>query len=50
MLLEFCLGPIWVWIFLDELLRLETLIGGLIVMLCVALYSTSQLLKIRSYS
>ena len=50
MLLEFCLGPIWVWIFLDELLRLETLIGGLIVMSCVALYSTSQLLKIRSYS
>ena len=50
MLLEFCLGPIWVWIFLDELLNLETLIGGLIVMFCVALYSILKLLKINSYS
>ena len=48
MLLEFSLGPIWVWIFLDELLRYETLIGGIIVMFSVALFTIFQIKKIRS--
>ena len=50
MLLEFCLGPIWVWIFLNEILRMETLVGGFIIMSCVALYSILELLKIKNNS
>ncbi len=39
MLLEFSLGPFWVWIFLNEKISQETLYGGTIVMLSVAVYS-----------
>ena len=39
MLLEFCLGPFWVWIFLDELISYKTFIGGVIVLLSVSTYS-----------
>ena len=39
MLLEFSLGPFWVWIFLNESISQNTLFGGLIVMLSVTIYS-----------
>ena len=39
MLLEFSLGPFWVWIFLNETISQETLYGGIIVMGSVAVYS-----------
>ena len=39
MLLEVPLGPFWVWIFLNETISQETLYGGIIVMLSVAVYS-----------
>ena len=42
MLLECSLGPFWVWLFLDETLSNETLLGGIIVMLGVAFYSFSE--------
>ena len=39
MLLEFALGPFWVWIFLNETISQETFFGGFIVMISVAVYS-----------
>ena len=42
MLLESSLGPFWVWLFLDETLSKETLLGGIIVMLGVTMYSISE--------
>ena len=39
MLLEFSLGPFWVWIFLNETISEETFFGGTIVMISVAVYS-----------
>ena len=39
MLVEFSLGPFWVWIFLDETFSKNTLYGGIIVLLSVATYS-----------
>ena len=45
MLLEFTLGPIWVWIFVDEVPTSWTLIGGSIVIIAVLLKSGSELCK-----
>ena len=45
LLLEFSLGPFWVWIFLDETISQETFFGGTIVMVCVAVYSFLELKK-----
>ena len=45
MLLEFSLGPFWVWIFFNETIPLETFYGGIIVLVSVAVYS---LLEIRN--
>ena len=39
MLVEFSLGPFWVWVFLDETFSENTLYGGIIVLLSVATYS-----------
>ena len=39
-LLESVLGPLWVWLFLNETASLNVLIGGLIVVLAVALQAT----------
>ena len=47
MLLEFCLGPIWVWLFLDESMRTDSIIGGLIVIFCVAIYSSLEIYNYR---
>ena len=45
MLLEFSLGPMWVWLFLNELVSKQTLYGGAIVILSVSLNSILQLKK-----
>ena len=50
MLIEFSLGPIWVWLFLDESLRNETLLGGIIVISSLALFNLFQIKKVRANS
>ncbi len=47
MLLEFTLGPIWVWIFLNEVPTSWTLVGGSIVISAVFLKSVSDLRKTK---
>ena len=44
MLLEFSLGPIWVWIFINEIPTQWTILGGVIVMSAV-LYNTFSELR-----
>ena len=39
MLLEFSLGPFWVWIFFNETISNETFFGGIIIMFSVAVFS-----------
>ena len=39
MLLEFALGPFWVWMFLNESISKNTFLGGIIVMVSVGVYS-----------
>ena len=46
MLLEFTLGPIWVWIFANEAPTSWTLTGGSIVILAVLLKSALELRKV----
>ncbi len=48
MLLEFSLGPFWVWIFLNETISQETLYGGIIVMASVAVYSFFEITMSKS--
>ena len=52
MLLEFALGPFWVWIFLNETISQETFFGGFIVMISVAVYSFLEIInsKIKTSS
>jgi len=52
MLLEFSLGPFWVWIFLNETITQETFYGGIIVMISVAVYSLLEIknTKIKAVS
>ena len=45
MLLEFTLGPIWVWIFVNEVPTSWTLIGGSVVIIAVLLKSGLEILK-----
>ena len=45
MLLEFALGPFWVWIFLNETISQETFFGGFIVMISVAVYSFLEIIN-----
>lgn len=47
MLLEFTLGPIWVWIFVNEVPTSWTLVGGSIVISAVFLKSVSELRKAK---
>ena len=47
MLLEFSLGPFWVWIFLNETITQEVFYGGIIVMLSVAVYSFFEIKKTK---
>ena len=43
MLIEFCLGPIWVWLYFDESLSINSLVGGLIVLFCVSLFTYKEI-------
>ena len=43
MLLEFALGPVWVWIFINEVPTEWTIVGGMIVILAVVLRALFQL-------
>ena len=43
MLFEFALGPFWVFIFLNETVSINTLYGGMLVMICVLLYSLFEI-------
>ena len=43
MLLEFSLGPFWVWIFLNETISQETFYGGIIVMISIAVNSLLEI-------
>jgi drug/metabolite transporter (DMT)-like permease len=45
MLLEFALGPIWVWIFIDEVPSRWTLIGGAVIITSVAVRSILELIN-----
>ncbi len=45
MLLEFTLGPIWVWIFVNEVPTSWTLIGGSVVIIAVLFKSGLEILK-----
>ena len=52
MLLEFSLGPFWVWIFLNETISQETFYGGIIVIVNVTVYSLLEIknTKIKAVS
>ena len=52
MLLEFSLGPFWVWIFLNETISQKTFYGGIIVIISVAVHSLFEIknTKLRSIS
>ena len=43
MLFEFALGPFWVFIFLNETVSIYTLYGGMLVMICVLVYSLFEI-------
>ena len=45
MLLEFSLGPLWVWFFIGEIPASNTILGGSIVMSAIALLTFYELLK-----
>jgi len=47
MLLEFTLGPLWVWSFIGETPSINTLIGGGIVMAAISTLTVYELLKRR---
>jgi len=44
MLLEFALGPVWVWLFIDEVPTRWTLIGGAVVITAVAVRAILELM------
>ena len=53
MLLEFSLGPVWVWFFLNEIISIQTTVGGIIVISSVIVYSFLQLtepVKVRTFT
>ena len=47
-MLEIVLGPLWVWIGVNEVPSNETLIGGLIVLLCLLIHEATSLLYFRN--
>jgi len=48
MLLEFSLGPIWVWMFFEEIISLGTLFGGGLIFLSVFGLARHEIRKQRS--
>ena len=49
MLIEFCLGPIWVWLCYDESLSKDSLVGGLIILFCVSLFTYKEIKRSQKY-
>lgn len=47
MLLEFALGPVWVWLFVDETPTLLTLLGGVLVIVSVAVRAFFELRRAK---
>ena len=47
MLLEFALGPVWVWLFVGETPTLWTLVGGVLVIASVAARALFELRRVR---
>ncbi len=45
MLLEFALGPIWVWLFIDEIPTRWTLIGGAVIITAVAVRAILEMIN-----
>ena len=45
MLIEFALGPLWVWLFADEVPHRWTLIGGAIIIGSVAVRAILELMN-----
>ena len=45
-LLETILGPIWVWLVIKEQPTIETIIGGIVIIITIAIHSTLSLKKI----
>jgi len=43
MLIEFCLGPIWVWLVVKEQPTLETIIGGAVIIITLGIHSFIKL-------
>ncbi len=43
MLLEFALGPVWVWLFVDEVPTVWTFVGGVLVIASVSLRAVLEL-------
>ena len=46
-LLETIIGPIWVWLVINEQPSIETIQGGIIIILTIAIHSFLKLKKIR---
>ena len=44
-LLEVIIGPIWVWMVINERPSLETIIGGIIIIITIAIHSFLALKK-----
>ena len=44
-LLEVILGPIWVWLIVKEQPSVQTIIGGLVIVLTIAIHSSLALKK-----
>ena len=44
-LLETILGPLWVWYVIKEQPSIETIIGGFVIILTIAIHSTLSLKK-----
>ena len=42
MMLEFILGPIWVWLFIGETPRVATLVGGTVVLTALAWWAVAN--------
>jgi drug/metabolite transporter (DMT)-like permease len=47
MLLEFALGPLWVWIFVAEVPSQGTLVGGILVIASVTVHAFIELRRSR---
>jgi len=50
MLLEFSLGPFWIWFLLEETFSNNIFFGGIIVLLSVATYSFLEMYSQKKYS